>query len=514
MHEQQYLPGTAFRRKRSTATLKDMVAIGFRHRLLLTLSFVGMLMGTVFTALLIPRTYEAQLQILVKNERLDPVVSPEPTTLQLLSRNVDTEEVLNSEAQLLKGNDLLTRVVIQTGLYQHSYRRFGLRYNHEDKNVIVAVAVRKLARDLRVEPLRKTNIIQLCYAHSDPKTAAAVLNTLAELYLDKHLQVYRAPGQYKLFAQLADEYRKQLLDTEARLSDSSDVAPNLMRDLIVQKYTELNAGLAQIKASIKETQQRINELEEQQKATPSRVLTQVRKSDNQQLLQQLKSTLLALELKRAELLTKFQPTYQLVQEVDQQIAKTSTAIQKEEDFPARDQTTDENPTRVWIDSELTKARAELAGLHARAAATAAVVEEYGNRARLFEKETIAEKDLERTVKTAEENYLLYTHKAEEAKISEELDRKRILNVAVAEPASVPALPSGSRLKFLLVGCVLAVVVSVALVFAAESLDSSYRTPAEVTSSLELPVFAIPLLESGYELYDAEDALNNSTIRAK
>jgi hypothetical protein len=41
------------------------------------------------------------------------------------------------------------------------------------------------------------------------------------------------------------------------------------------------------------------------------------------------------------------------------------------------------------------------------------------------------------------------------------------------------------------------------VFAAELLDSSYRTPDEVTSSLQLPVFAaIPLFASEDELQDA------------
>ncbi len=57
-----------------------------------------------------------------------------------------------------------------------------------------------------------------------------------------------------------------------------------------------------------------------------RMTTVVRNSDNPQLLEQLKSTLLNLELKRTELLTKYEPTYPLVQEVDQQIADAKRAI--------------------------------------------------------------------------------------------------------------------------------------------------------------------------------------------
>ena len=55
---------------------------------------------------------------------------------------------------------------------------------------------------------------------------------------------------------------------------------------------------------------------------PSRLTTQVRTADNPQLMEQLKSTLLNLQLKRTELLQKFDPSYRLVQEVDTEIKQT------------------------------------------------------------------------------------------------------------------------------------------------------------------------------------------------
>ena len=58
--------------------------------------------------------------------------------------------------------------------------------------------------------------------------------------------------------------------------------------------------------------------------------TLVRSSDNSQLLQQLKSTLLNLELKRTELLTKYEPTYRLVGEVEHQIRDVKATISAEE----------------------------------------------------------------------------------------------------------------------------------------------------------------------------------------
>jgi uncharacterized protein involved in exopolysaccharide biosynthesis len=483
---------------------KDILGALLRQRKLLLGCFSGMFAGAVLISFLIPSSYDAHLRILLKNQRMDPIVSPSgATTPWLTQHTIDTEEVLNSEAQLLKSADLLHKVVVQNGLYLPT--RPALASSKVDESR-VAKSVRELALKLKVEPLKKTNIIEVSYSNSDPMLAASVLNNLADLYIDKHLEVYRTPGQYNLFAKLADDYKKQLMDAEAKYSSSGSVAPNLMRDLVVHKYNEFKGKLDEIRSDIKETEQRIGMLEAEQKSTPARVLTQVRKLDNQQLLQQLKGTLLNLELKRDELLTKFQPTYQPVVEIEAQIAETRATIAKEGNAPAQDQTTDENPTRVWINSEVAKAHAELAGLKARAASMAPLVESYRTNAQGLEKQSMDEKDLERIARTAEENYQMYARKAEESQISDELDREKILNVAIAERAEPPVLPSRSRLQYLLVGFVLSILGAVSVVFATEFLNPAYHTADDVRLMLQLPVFATVSLNSPDDAHKQHDSL--------
>ena len=66
-------------------------------------------------------------------------------------------------------------------------------------------------------------------------------------------------------------------------------------------------------------------------------------------------------------------------------------------------------------------------------------------ARDLQQAAIVQQDLLRTAKTEEDNYLLYLRKQEEARINDALDARGILNVAIAEPATVPALPARSFL---------------------------------------------------------------------
>ncbi|HKC70413.1 MAG TPA: hypothetical protein VKB60_02265, partial [Terriglobales bacterium] len=245
----------------------------------------------------------------------------------------------------------------------------------------------------------------------------------------------------------------------------------------------------QTQAAMAETERRISTLQQQIASIPPRMVTQQRTADNPQLLQQMKSTLLTLELKRTELLTKFDPNYRPVQEVEKQIRETRAAIEGERTAPLRDETTDRDPTHEWARSELAKAQAELSGLQARATADQAALARYRDGARSLQEASIVQQDLVRAAKTEEENYLLYLRKQEEARINDALDRRGIVNVAVAEAPTVPALPARSRLLYGLLSVFLAGTASLGLAFAADFLDPSFRTPDEVTAFLEAPVLA-------------------------
>jgi uncharacterized protein involved in exopolysaccharide biosynthesis len=257
----------------------------------------------------------------------------------------------------------------------------------------------------------------------------------------------------------------------------------------LQKLNDFTASLQQTYADIAGTERRIDALEKQSGTTPQRLTTQLRAVDDVQVLQGLKTTLITLELKRTELLTKYQPTYPLVQEVDKQIADTLASIAREESKPVRDETTDRNPTYAWINEELAKAKADDSGLQARAAAIQATVARYQGKAHDLEQKGILQQSLLRKVKTEEENYLLYQHKREEARMTDALDSKRILNVALAEVPTTPALPSNSPWTVMLLGTLLAISVSVGMAFTLEYTDPSLRTPSEVFSELNIPVLA-------------------------
>jgi uncharacterized protein involved in exopolysaccharide biosynthesis len=469
---------------------RDFLAIGFRQRRVIVNTFLGILSLSVLAAFLLPKKYQAEMKILVRHERAETMVSPDQQTPSQWPTEVSEAE-LQTEAELIRSRDLLGKVVVACDLQDRG--GFFRNRQGESSDKKIASAILKLDNDLTVQPIKLTNLISVSYKSSDPKLAAKVLNSLASLYLEKHLAMHRDPGQFEFFHQQAEQYRKALASTEEKLTSFNQqvgvVDPTLQEDIGVKKLAELEAEASGSQATIAETRQRISTLESQLATLPNRQTTQVRKSDNPQLMQNMKSTLLELELKRTDLLSKFEPTYRPVQEVEKQIAQTQAAIAAAEQAPLRDETTDLDPTYESLRAELVKAKTDLAATEAGAVATNSLIRSYQNRNQQMGRLQMLQQDIERTAKADEQNYMLYLGKAEEARISDALDRQRFSNVVVAEPAAVPFKPQARWALVMALGTFFASFASVALGFIADRWDPSFRTPEEVEAFLGSPVVA-------------------------
>lgn len=500
----------------SPTTLRDIAIVGFRHKRAILLSFLAVLAGALAVGLLWP-SYQSETELLLVRDRVDPIVSPSQSAPVIINNTVTDQEV-NSEVELLKSTDVLRQVVLASGLDQTLSlsemlrQAFGLSSAHEKK---IQKAILKLRDALQIEAVDKSNVIKISYASTNSHLPARVLSALDAAYLQKHNAVHRPAGQYQFFEQQTERYRKQLAEAEVRLKEFSKQSrianPQLARDISLQKLSDYKVNLGQTQAAIAETEHRIKELENLGQTTAPRVTTQLRQADDAEVLQQLKTALLNLQLKKVELSTRYQPNYPLLQEVEQQLADTEAAIAKEEAKPLRDQTTDQNPAHSWIDEELVKASTDLRGYRAREAAIHALVRDNLESVLHLDQAGVAEQDLVRNVKAAEDEYLLYLHKREEARITDALDQSQILNVSIAEQPSTPLLPRMSPFLVGVIGLVLASVVSCGTALTLEYTDRTFRTPAEVEGLLKVPLLAAVPYQLPSNSADHKDQLGSNGV---
>jgi uncharacterized protein involved in exopolysaccharide biosynthesis len=467
-------------------SVRDMVAMGFRRWRPAMLCFFGILLGTIAYAIFSPE-YRSETKIMVRRERIDPVVTPEQTPAMTIQSDVSEEE-MNSEMELIKSDDVLRKVVTQLNLDKAI--RDGILH-HRTPQQKIDKALEALRTKLVIEVLPKTSIIRVSYVAKKPVLAAQVLQTLNAVYLETSREIRQPAGQLAFFDQQAKAAQDQLQAAEDKLKSfpqRDGVAnPTLARDYTLQKLNEFNYNLGQTKQSIAETTNRIASLQQLEKTTPPRLTTQMRESEAAQVLQQMKSTLLNLELKRSDMASKYQADYPPLKELDREIESTKAAIAGER--PLGDVTTDQNPAYTWIQGELAKSKSDLQGYQAKATETETIIHQTMDDARKLDADSIEQQDLLRAAKTAEENYLLYSKKREEARIDEALDENKILNVVIAEQPAVPSYPAQSPWMLGLFGMMLACAVTAGMVFTLEYLDPSFRTPNEVRAVLNVPLLA-------------------------
>ena len=479
---------------RGEITLRDMLAPLFRHKRLMIVSFSVIALASILVALVVSDTYEARMEVLVNRERFDPMVTTESTSQLLIPASAVTEEEINSEAELLRSQDVLEKVVLENGLEEKEKQSFWAHlFVKQNETRYISLAVKHLGQKLKIGTPTKTNLINVSYASADPRTAYGVLNTLATLYVEKHVAVHRPTGSYEFFAKEADKYRNALADSESRLAsfgkEQGVVAPDVERSDMALVVANSFGSLHQAEQTIAADEERIRNDKTQIERTPERSPTLRTSNAADVLLQQLEGNLLAAQVKRTQLLAKFEPSYPLVQEADQEIADTQAAITEAQKRVYVNQTTDRDPTFELLREDVAKTQADLAAQRATVVALKQSIQNMQLQMVDLDQKALKQADLLRDSKANEDNYLLYLSKREQERASDALDQKRIANVAIAVPPVIPALPLASLSMILMIGFVVASAGSATAAYAVEFLDSSFRTPGDVIDILGTPIVA-------------------------
>ncbi len=471
-------------------TRREVVSRIFRQGTVFGVTFLLVVAAFVLTGQFKPK-YQAQMKVLIDKQRVDPVVTTgRDSTPELQTMSVRDED-LNSQAEILKGEDLGRQVALEAGLVPAG-----------SSPADVEKAVRKLERHLDVSVIAKTDLISVKYESSSADLARRVLSTLAENYLRRQRNGQGPDFQVSFFEQQVHAHGIALGESEGRLLDFTHrtgvVSADLQRELSVRQMEDLNQAKMQNAAETAQARGRAEQLAVQLLNTPSRLNTEQKRSDNPQLLNQLNATLLSQQLKRTDLLTKFDEHYRLVQDIDREIALTESTIRAQLATPLRDDSSSVNPSRVALETAFSDARAQLNGLQSKAAILAHSTASMQKTAQDMASKEAEQDALLRNVKTEKDTYQLYVDKLEQARMTQSLNQGGILNVAVAQPPSVPALPLNSTPVMLAACLFVATLLSLGAAFLADIFDPTIRNASELRELAGLPMLAefgpIPLLQ--------------------
>jgi uncharacterized protein involved in exopolysaccharide biosynthesis len=503
-------------------SLRDIVRMLFRRRWLILSIFLPVVIVVTAGSLLVFPRYEATAKILLKRERAALFLSPNES--RPLISQVIREEDLNSEIELLWSRSILEAVVrqhqldaqppcpsvhghdsllrqVRVLLCQQWYDLWHLRETSTAEPSAsdrtnpaqqrTEQALLTLENNLDIVPIKKSDLILVRYRDRDPVLAAQVVNSLIEHFQAKHVQLYQTGDAYELYRSETEARRDRLRQSEEALQDfqqEAEVADvGKQKEQTLLRLADFEASLQATEADIEATREKIAVVGDQLAAQPKRITAETRVVQNE-ALSNIKAKLMDLEVERSELQKIFKPTHPRLQAVENKIQQAKHIIANEAATLIQEQSTQDNPLYQSLQSDLLQAKTTLASLQGRKRELLQQVHNYRQASQRFSELEFEVARLKREVKVNEEAYLTYLNKEEEARFANAMDRHRIANISVAEPAYVPLKPVSPRTKLnVLLALILGSSAGLVVASLAEYLDHTFQTREEVERHLGLPV---------------------------
>lgn len=465
--------------------LGKRLAAHWRPAALVFLVVFGLIAAITF---ILPGKYQTHLKILVKNERVDPLVGANQQTQGILYLDEVSEARINTEIELLTSADVLREVVRKCHLTDY----IGMRGQPQVKRE--AAAVRRLQKDLTVTPVLKSNVIEATYQSTNPQRAVEVLQALSQAYMESHLRLHGEPGSYEFFQKLSAKYSGLLVDAENELASfkraHSILALPAEQTLGLQTVADLQRQLEASAVAAQKTGEIAGHLQKSVEQLPANVEQERRSIPNQNSIEQLSTLLVGFQNKRLEAVQRYRPQDRIIKELDQEIAHTQAALTAAKGSNAEEVDMGANPTLADAQSAYIRTAADHAGDQAQTQELARQLHSERARLKALDAESVTYQNLVRKVKTLEDLDDSYRKRSDEAHVSELLDKQRISNVAVVEEPFLPEVPSSPRRGLILVlGFFWSLLLGFGVALGLDFLTDRIHSTFELEQAMGMPLLA-------------------------
>lgn len=469
--------------------IRDIFHVLFkRWRLILGLFFIVALPGAL-TAILNKPMFQATAKVMISSQRLDPTLQPtDQTKLENIQLN---ESLVNSEVQVISSRDLLERVVRQLAVAGD-----GTAAPHLEKVALTfGQEVLRLSGELRVTPIRSSNVIQIDYAAADAMHAARIVNRVVDEYLSYHSTVHSPKGLLRFYDDQLRDLDQQVRKADQTLLTFSEregiVSPKDEMAGALKVANEMNAVLREVTTNISGLEERMRVVRDQIAAQPE-VVKRSQSLEVNPVVTQLTTQLVDREVDRITLMRKYTDKDRHLRDNTEEISDLQSRLENElRERPTiiSNQLYNSNPIReerlrimLDIESSLREQRARQATLDEEISRA--------NRQLISLRQKSVEYDrLEQDAKHHRDTYDLYVKRLQEARISQAMDEQRLVNVDVVQRPALPLPRAGAQGASAMLSIVAGIVVGIAGAFGREYMSRSLRSESDVSRHLGLPLLA-------------------------
>ena len=468
-----------------TGGLREFLTVLFKHKSrIAAVLLLFVLIGLVLSFLL-PPVYEARSTVLIKVGR-EYISNAEVGSARALL-SLEQQEVLNSEIQIMSNRELIEKVVtllkVET-LYPNLAKKTTSKISPRE------AAVLQVEKHLSVLGVKKSNVIEVSFRHGDPQVAAKVVNLLVELFREKHLKVFSDPQSTFLEKQLQIYRTKLGLSEESMQSfkqGNQVYSLDEQRSLLLKQRTELDSILKNTDHRIDELREKLRSLRNQRITSSVKNKSVYTNTEKDKILVDAKAKLLSLQLTEQDLLKRYREDSRRVEDVRNEIQTVKKFLKEQEEYISG---TMETGGRIYqeVELEIIKTEADLRSQVAKAAGLRQQLSQLDGQIRTLDLNERKFQELKREMTSNEKYFRNYEDRFEEARISEDMNRNKLANISVIQPADVPAIPVRPKKKlYMLLSLIFGTFSGLGLAFISEHISQVLTTPDGVERRLRLPV---------------------------
>ena len=437
-------------------SLREILTIVFKHKRKIAVVFL--VLSVISLALLFwkpKETYNARARLMIKFGREFIAKSELGSERQSM---FNPQYALLTEIELIRSPEVVSRVVATMGP-----ERLYPELSHVSSPEGIPAAIERFREELKVEVVPNTSMLDIAFVHPNPDVAGKVVNLLIELMKEKHLQTFSGNSTAFLEQQF-NNYSTQLKQSESRWETFKQ--KNSVFSIDEQRSAILTQKSA-FESTLRTTQTQIAELEH-------RLMLMKTGKSTVELVQDARSRLIVLKEKEQALLMKYNEGSRAVQNVREEIQAMQKTLLESSESAKRD--------------SITKLESELSTLRARADANMRQMAQLNGQLHSLDLKVKDSQEIRREIASQEANYKTYLQKLEEARISDDMDRQKMVALKVIDEANVSKAKTGkNRQKIAYAGFLGALLGGLMLAFMLEFFSPVMTVPLDAERRLGVPV---------------------------
>ncbi|MDZ8261075.1 polysaccharide biosynthesis tyrosine autokinase [Nostoc sp. ChiQUE01b] len=442
---------------------------------------ISVSLGCLYAFSLKP-SYKAEGSLMIKTNRSSSLTGLPEDIGRLEALNVN-DNPLETQVRVIGSNPVVEKTINSLNLKDIQGK---------------LLTIPDLAKQLKIEGIKGTDVVQLSYKGGDPELAAKIVNKVIDSYIDLNIKANqneaRTAKQVLVTEVPKAEEVVRRAESKLRLFKETNKVVVLEQEAAaaVDTISKLGNQISQALAQLDDVKGRLQQLSSEAQVDSRQGVIESELSQApgvQKVLAQLQETESQLALER----TRFSPEHPTITSLEEKVAALNNLLKERTGQVAGKAQITQGSLQVGqlrqsLIADITRAQAERVGLERQIATLKQQQDAYIKRANNLPRLEQSQRELERKLQAAQTTYETLLKKRQEIDIAQ---NQKIPNARVISYALIPDKAEGPRkMLFIVGGAGIGFFLGIIVAFTLDLIDRSVKTVKEAKEVLRYSVLGV------------------------